>query len=139
MERKAEHRGERDGSTGADSPAGRLAYLFELEPEIRAAAILDGEGTVVGSLASGRESGREQASAEFGTTAVSLVGAVDDAGSKPFDSCHIALPDAELFLVREGDLSLVAVTERFVLASLVSFDMRMTLRDLTATGGSKSA
>ena len=108
-----------------------LSRLIELEPEIRAAAILDGAGNVVECLARADGSGRHGSDRhEFGPAALELVGAVDEAGGKPFDSCHIASQEAEVFAVREGDLSLVALTERFVLASLMAFDMRMTLRDL---------
>ena len=123
MERKTEQ-----GSEGAPPSAGGaagkgLSYLLELEPEIRAAAVVGGDGSVLECTDPGRSG--------FGTAAVELVEVVEGAGGKPFDSCHIASPDAEVFVVREGELSLVAVTERFVLASLMAFDMRMTLRDLS--------
>ena len=41
----------------------------------------------------------------------------------------------EAFAVREGDLAMVAVTERFTLASLMIFDMRAVLRDLAREVG----
>lgn len=117
----------RDPSPGADRSGGGLPYLAELEPEVRAAAILDAEGNVVESAGS--------TTAGFGAAAAVLVESVDGAGGKPFDNCHIASAEAEIFIVREGDLTLVAVTERFVLASLMAFDMRMTLRDLKGGTG----
>ena len=40
--------------------------------------------------------------------------------------------DGEAFGVRHGDLAMVAVADRFTLASLMIFDMRAVLRDLTA-------
>ena len=123
--------------TGERSTRGRftgkgLPYLLELEPDIRAAALIDGDGTVLECTAAA--TGTTIDPDGFGPAAVALITAVDRAGSKPFDSCHIASPEAEVFMVREQDLSLVAVTERFVLASLMAFDMRMALRDLA--GGS---
>jgi hypothetical protein len=125
--------------TGERSTRGRFAgkglpYLLELEPDIRAAALIDGDGTVLECTAA--ESGTSGTAIDpdgFGPAAVQLITAVDRAGSKPFDSCHIAAPEAEVFMVREEDLSLVAVTERFVLASLMAFDMRMALRDLAGS------
>ena len=127
VERKEGHHGGRAPSSGNGRPGGGLPYLLELEPDVRAAAILDRDGTIVESTA--------RAAGKFGPAAARLVDSVDGAGHKPFDSCHIASDEAEVFIVREGDLTLVAVTERFVLASLMAFDMRMTLRDLTGGPG----
>ena len=52
---------------------------------------------------------------------------------------HVATEDGEAFAVRQGDLAMVAVTERFVLASLMLFDMRSVLRDLTSGTASPTA
>ena len=40
---------------------------------------------------------------------------------------HVATEEGEAFAVRSGDLAMVAVTERFALASLVFADMRAAL------------
>ncbi len=61
--------------------------------------------------------------------------AADAAGGEPVAHAHIATGDGEAFCVREGGLTAVAVTERFTLASLMLFDMRITLRQLVAAGG----
>ena len=37
--------------------------------------------------------------------------------------------------MREGELAMVAVAERFTLSSLILFDMRTVLRDLAAGDG----
>ena len=42
----------------------------------------------------------------------------------------MATEDGEAFAVRQGELAMVAVAERFTLASLMIFDMRAVLRDL---------
>lgn len=126
--------------SGERSSRGRVAgkglsYLLELEPDIRAAALIGGDGTVLECTGGRAGAGGAVIDPDgFGPAALELVAAVDRAGSKPFDSCHIAAAEAEVFMVREEDLSLVAVTEKFVLASLMAFDMRMALRDLA--GGS---
>jgi hypothetical protein len=129
VERKTEKMAGRDPESRDLGTGKGHSRLLELEPEIRAAAILDRDGGVLECTTSGPP--------DFGSAAADVVDVIDAAGSKPVDSCHIASPDAEVFVVREGDLALVAVTERFVLASLMAFDMRMTLRDLA--GGHKVA
>lgn len=129
VERNDEQTGARESSGPSREAGSGLPYLLELEPEVRAAAILDRDGNVVESTVTG--------SGPFPRAAAELVETVDRAGDQPLDNCHIASADAEVFVVREGDLTLVAVTERFVLASLMAFDMRMTLRDLG--GGPRDA
>jgi predicted regulator of Ras-like GTPase activity (Roadblock/LC7/MglB family) len=110
-----------------EDPADRiLDELAQLEPELRGAAIVDGEG---------RPCAVRSERVGWGEDAVSLLKAVDEAGGRPVDSVHIATEKAEVFVVREGGLALVAVTGRFVLASLTGFDMRMSLRDLAAEAG----
>jgi hypothetical protein len=100
-----------------------LDHLMELSPEMRGGAILEG-GKVL--AASGEE-------AAWGESTASLLAAADaDGGSA--EQVHVATEAGEVFALREGKLAAVAVTERFVLASLMAFDMRVTLRDL-ATGG----
>jgi hypothetical protein len=64
-----------------------------------------------------------------------LLGEADLAGEGPADSLHVATEDGEVFAVRHGDLTMVAVSERFALASLMLFDIRTVLRDLAAGRG----
>lgn len=99
-----------------------LENLAELEPELRAAAII---GTGGETLAS---SGSEPA---WSRRAGELLSALDKAKEREIDSAHLATETAEIFVVREGGMALVAVTGRFVLASLTGFDIRMALRDVT--------
>ena len=100
-----------------------LDHLMELSPEMRGGAILEG-GEVL--AATGEK-------VEWGNSAAALLAAADaDGGSA--EQVHVATEAGEVFALREGDLAAVAVTERFVLASLMAFDMRATLRDLGAGG-----
>ena len=101
-----------------------VGYLAELEPDLRGAAIFDRQGGLV-ECSVGAGSGFAEAAAE-------LVSRVEAGGDEPIDSCHIASDDAEVFLVREAGMTLVAVAERFVLSSLMTYDIRMTLRDLSS-------
>jgi hypothetical protein len=100
-----------------------LDRLMELSPEMRGGAILSA-GEVL--AATGDE-------AEWGGAATPLLASAD-AGGEPAEQVHVATEAGEVFALRERDLAAVAVTERFVLASLMAFDMRAILRDL-ASGG----
>ena len=94
---------------------------MELSPEMRGGAILDSETVIA---ASGELS-------EWGDGVKELLSAAADDGA--FEQLHVATEAGEVFVVREGSLTAVSVTDRFVLASLMAFDMRATLRDLAAT------
>jgi hypothetical protein len=106
--------------------AGRaVAYLEEISPQMRGCAIFSQDGEVLaasGDLESWGEAGRE------------LIAAADAAGGRPVAHAHVATGDGEAFCVREGGFVAVAITERFVLASLMLFDMRIALRELASTG-----
>jgi predicted regulator of Ras-like GTPase activity (Roadblock/LC7/MglB family) len=100
-----------------------LDTLAGLEPELKAAAVLSDDGQVIASTLD---------DAAWKHSASDLVEALAQAGTGELDSSHIATEEAEVFMVKESGFSLVAVTARFVLASLTSFDIRMSLRDLAA-------
>lgn len=106
-------------------PAGAaLAFLTEMSPDLRGAAILAGDGAVL--AASGEEQER------WAEDATALLALADGAGSEPVEQIHIATEQGEVFALRHEGLTAVAVTERFALASLTFFDMRSVLRDLAA-------
>lgn len=105
-----------------------LENLAELEPELKGAAIVDGSGRTIATTGS---------AGQWGGKLEELLAAVDEVRERDVDSAHLATDLAEIFVVREAGLTLVAVTARFVLASLTSFDMRMALRD--AAKGAESA
>ena len=109
------------GTVSGDSAEGALAYLTEMSPDLRGAAILAAGGSVL--AASGdRERWREDAAALFG--------AADRASEEPVEQIHVGTEQGEVFALRHAGLAAVAVTERFALASLTFFDMRSLLRDL---------
>lgn len=107
--------------------SGGVAYLEELEPDLRGVAIFGPDGAVIEcSVPTG---------SGFADAAASLVGQLEACAREPLDSCHIAADEAGVFVVREGDFTLVAVAARSVLASLMTYDIRMTLRDLATGAG----
>ena len=108
------------------SDAGRaVSYLEEISPEMRGCAILAGDGRVLAA------SGDPE---PWGAAARDLIAAADSAGDEPVTHAHVATGEGEAFCVRESGLAAVAVTERFVLASLMTFDLRIALRQLAAAG-----
>lgn len=105
-----------------DEKAARAcAYLSELSPEMRGCAILSERGKVLATNGDGE--GWEGPARE-------LIAAADGAGEEPVSQAHIGTGDGEVFMVRADGLIAIAAAERFVLASLVLFDLRAALRDL---------
>jgi len=107
-----------------DAAEAALAFLTEMSPDLRGAAILGSDGTVL-AAAGDRDRWREDAAV--------LLAAADGAGPEPIEQVHVATEQGEVFALRHAGLAVVAVTERFALASLLFFDMRSVLRDLAAT------
>ncbi len=96
---------------------------MELSPEMRGGAILAGGEVLAATTDEG----------EWGESALALLVAADSGGGSA-EQVHVATEAGEVFAIREGKLAAIAVTERFVLASLMAFDMRAALRDLAAGG-----
>jgi hypothetical protein len=111
----------------SESAEAALAFLAEMSPDLRGAAILGPEGEVLAATGEEPERWREDAAALFK--------AADAAEEAPVEQVHIATEQGEVFAIRNAGLVAVAVTERFALASLMLFDMRSTLRQLTQGAG----
>jgi hypothetical protein len=106
-----------------DDAEAAIARLREMSDDVRGCAILGPDGELL--AASGDPQRWQEAAAV-------LLGAADLAGDAPADRVHVATEDGEVFAVRHGGLTMVVVSERFALASLMAFDMRTVLRDLGA-------
>lgn len=102
-----------------------LAFLSEMSPDLRGAAILDEDGTV---LAAAGEPSR------WREDAANLFAIADAAEGEGVEQIHVATEQGEVFALRHEGLAAIAVTERFALASLMFFDMRSTLRELARSG-----
>jgi len=105
----------------ADSAEAALAYLSEMSPDLRGAAILAADGS---ALAAAGEPAR------WAEDAAALFAVADAAEAAPVEQVHVATEQGEVFALRAEGLTAVVVAERFALASLLFFDMRSTLRDL---------
>jgi len=119
----------REGAQGAppkepppQAAARAGTWFLSLSPEIRGFAILGPRGL----LASSDETD------EWLEPARALLAAADDAAGGFASHAHVATEEGEAYAVRHAGLAIVAVTERFTLASLVLADMRAALRDLVA-------
>jgi predicted regulator of Ras-like GTPase activity (Roadblock/LC7/MglB family) len=118
-----------------ESAEAALAFLTEMSPDLRGAAILGPEGEVLAATGEEPERWREDAAALFA--------AADAAEEVPVEQVHIATEQGEVFAIRNAGLAAVTVTDRFALASLMLFDMRSTLRRLASSnfgppGGTRS-
>jgi hypothetical protein len=111
---------------GGEAAEAAVARLSEMSPDLRGCAVLDRDGRAL--AASGDPEGWAGAGA-------ALMAAADEAGDEPASHVHVATEDGEAFGVRHEGLAMVAVAERFTLASLMIFDMRAVLRDLAKDGG----
>ncbi|MFL5898051.1 MAG: hypothetical protein ACJ76D_06255 [Solirubrobacterales bacterium] len=105
-----------------DSATAALAFLSEMSPDLRGAAVLGPSGEVL--AASGEEPGR------WGEDAAALFAAADAAEGVAVEQVHVATEQGEIFAIRNQGLAAVSVTDRFALASLMLFDMRSMLREL---------
>jgi hypothetical protein len=101
-----------------------LAFLTEMSPDLRGAAILDDAGAVLAA------SGDAEA---WGEAARALLAAADAADPEPAEQVHVGSESGEVFALRHEGLVAITVTERFALASLMLFDMRQALRDLASS------
>ena len=111
-----------------ESAEAALAFLAEMSPDLRGAAIVGPSGEVLAATGEGPERWREDVAA--------LLAAADAAEEVPAEQVHIATEQGEVFAIRNEGLAAVAVTERFALASLLLFDMRSMLRELASAAPS---
>jgi hypothetical protein len=114
------------GGVSDEAAEGAIAYLAEMSPDLRGAAVLAPDGSVLAATGA-RSRWREDAAA--------LIEAADRAGGEPVEQLHIGTGQGEVFAVRHEGLAAVAVTDRFPLASLTFFDLRAMLRDLSRGEG----
>jgi hypothetical protein len=107
-----------------------VARLREMSADLRGCVLLDAVGEVLAATGD-HES--------WGAAATELLAAAGAAEDEPASHVHVATEDGEAFAVRHEGLAMVAVAERFALASLMVFDMRAVLRDLAANGAAAPA
>jgi predicted regulator of Ras-like GTPase activity (Roadblock/LC7/MglB family) len=110
----------------AIAPEAVAASLCETAPDARAAVVLDASGELAGSSEENAERSRTLAA-----TARELLEAVDAAapGDAP-EQMECQVDRGGVYLVRGKRWTLVTVTRRAALSSLMFFDMRVELAKL---------
>jgi hypothetical protein len=116
----------RSGGPSAAGAEAALVRMREMQADLRGCAILGADGAVLTATGDPER---------WGEMAVELLAAADTARGEPVVRAHVATDGGEAFAVREGPLAMVAVADRFTLASLMLFDMRAVLRDLASEAG----
>jgi hypothetical protein len=108
------------------APERALDHLREMDADVRECALLSPNGEV---LAASTEAEWEARVGEL------WAAAADGTGEWP-RQLHVATDDGEVFAVRSAEgLTLVAVTPRFALESLMFCDLRAALRELDGEAG----
>lgn len=102
-----------------------LRELLELSSQIEAAAVLGADGAVVASSPEGKDA------AGLATAARELVAAASElGGQQDVFRVEVELEAGALFVVREGDRTIVARTGPEPTAGLVVYDLRTSLRSV---------
>jgi predicted regulator of Ras-like GTPase activity (Roadblock/LC7/MglB family) len=110
-----------------------LSELTEISSEVEAACLLDSGGT---ALASTLED--EVAATRFVQAAAALLAKADSVprggGPSQLAQLQAATPDGSVFVVRDGERAVAAVTRPEPTAGLVFYDLKSCLRALAAEG-----
>ncbi len=109
-------------SEEAERAVGRLE---EMSIDLRACAIVGDDGEALAVSAPG----------DWAAQAKALWSATEAADRPRATQIHVATEAGEVFAVRDGSTSAVAVAERFALASLMFCDLRAALRELGGPAG----
>ena len=106
-----------------------LSDLTEISSQIQAAVVFDGQGQVSGSTLT--DPGR---AAELVRVAAELLSAAEGlrSGSSALTQMEVATSEGSVFVVRDGDTSLVATTGGNPTVGLVFYDLKSALRSIKA-------
>jgi predicted regulator of Ras-like GTPase activity (Roadblock/LC7/MglB family) len=110
-----------------------LKRLTEDSSQIRAACVFDASGNVIASTLLD-----ESDTARFVEAATALLAAAEslprDADAGALAQLEAAIEDGSVFVVRDGERAVAAVTKPEPTVGLVFFDLKSCLRDLAAPG-----
>ena len=113
----------------ADRAAESVRRLEEMAGDLRGCVLLDAAGTVLAA------SGAEELRDDWAEAAASLLSAADAIRPEPAEHVHVGTEEGEVFAVRLGGLTMIAVTDRFTLGSLLVSDIRIVLRGVARGSG----
>ncbi|HEX8054711.1 MAG TPA: hypothetical protein VF517_17115 [Thermoleophilaceae bacterium] len=109
------------------TPSLALDYLAELSTDIRTGVLLDSAGGLVSAWNGDEERGERVR--ELTTRLLERVDA--EAGGEPPPQVEVSTGAGEVFCVRDEAWTIAVVTGRFALASLMFYDLRKVLEDLS--------
>jgi hypothetical protein len=102
-----------------------LSYLDELSTDIRGAVLLDESGAPAAHKAA-----REDAGPRLAELAHELFERAERAARAPVPQLEVSLPEGAVYGVRDRGWTLVVVTGRFALSSVMFYDLRNVVADL---------
>jgi predicted regulator of Ras-like GTPase activity (Roadblock/LC7/MglB family) len=102
-----------------------LAELRDISTQVRAAVLFDAAGSVQGSTLPTERAERLVSAARLLLDQAEVVRGDDEAKLTQLEA---ATPDGSVFVVRDGDHAVVAITDRDPLQGLVYHDLRACLR-----------
>jgi predicted regulator of Ras-like GTPase activity (Roadblock/LC7/MglB family) len=106
-----------------------LSDLTEISSQIEAAIVLDAEGSTLASTLD------ESRSAELAVAAQELVAAVARAsgdGGRQLTQLEVSTAEGSVFVVRDGERTIAAVTGAEPTVGLVFYDLKSCLRSVAA-------
>ena len=106
------------------TPELALSYLDELSTDVRAAVLVDEAGGPVAHI------GADDAGERLGELAVELFERADRAAGKPVPQLEVTTAAGAVFGVRSAGWTLVVVSGRFAMPSVMFYDLRNVLADL---------
>ena len=107
-----------------------LADLTEISSQVQTAVIFDAKGKVTGSTLpdTGRAEGLVEAASELLAAAEGL-----RSGNSTLTQLEVATSDGSVFVVRDGETSILATTGTNPTVGLVFYDLKSALRSIKAT------
>jgi len=110
-----------------------LQRVIEDSSQIRAACVFDSRGAPIASTLAD-----EAATSRFVEAAAALLDAAEsvprDAVAGPLAQLEASTPEGSVFVVRDGERAVAAVTRPEPTVGLVFFDLKSCLRDIAAPG-----
>jgi predicted regulator of Ras-like GTPase activity (Roadblock/LC7/MglB family) len=106
-----------------------LSDLTEISSQIEAAVVLDADGS---ALASTLDESRSQELARSAQELLAAVGRASGDGDRELAQLEVATTEGSVFVVRDGERTIAAVTRPEPTVGLVFYDLKSCLRSVAA-------